>query len=159
MTMRRSRGKSREHQSPDVLDVVDGAVVVLLEPRALVVEVGLFGEGQAKLRADSRQRSQRRRVFSHRPEAQLVPRLLTQRAEKRSQHLSLAELLHADADRTSGDLRLSDRRALVHLGVGAQANTVRARKQRHRREIALHRIEVDDQCRRLDGGHRVAKAR
>ena len=68
------------------------------------------------------------------------------------QGFGLARLLDADADRAGADLQPGDRRALVHLGVRAQAHAALAGEGRHRREVALHRVEVDHQGRRVDIG-------
>ena len=75
------------------------------------------------------------------------------------QRLGLARLLHADADRTGADLQPRDRGALVHLRVRPQANAVGAGELGHSREVALHRVEVDDECRRIDRIDAIADLR
>ena len=75
------------------------------------------------------------------------------------ERFGLARLLHAHAHRARRHLQARDRRALVHLRVRAQAHAVRAREGGHRREIALHRVEVDHQRRRIDRGDAVAHLR
>ena len=66
------------------------------------------------------------------------------------------ELLHADADCAGRDLHLRDARALVRLGVRPQAQAVRAREAGHAFDVALDRVEVDHQRRRLDRVEQVA---
>ena len=70
---------------------------------------------------------------------------------------SLVGLLTADAHRAARELRLRDRRALVRLGVRPQAD--RARGFRHAIEIALERVGVDDERRRVDRVEPVAGLR
>ena len=79
------------------------------------------------------------------------------------QRFRLADLLHALADRALRDLPQRDRRRLVRLGMRAHAHAGRARKLGHFRDVAIERVEIDDQRRRIDvcdrstdlGGRRV----
>ena len=79
------------------------------------------------------------------------------------QRFRLADLLHALADRAVRDLAQRDRRRLVGLGMRAHAHAGRARKLGHFRDVAIERVEIDDQRRRIDvcdrstdlGGRRV----
>jgi hypothetical protein len=72
------------------------------------------------------------------------------------ERFGFARLLHADADRARGALQPRDGRALVHLRVRPEAHAVLAREGRHRREVLLHRIEIDDKRWRVDRLDRVA---
>jgi len=71
----------------------------------------------------------------------------------------LARLLDADADRAGLSLHPRDRRALVHLRVRPQPDAVAARERRHGGEVSLHRVEVDDERRRVDRLDRIADLR
>ena len=67
--------------------------------------------------------------------------------------LGLADLLAADADRAAErllQLRHVDR--LVHLAVGAVAHVVRPGVVAHLPDVALERVEIEDQAGRLDLG-------
>ena len=65
--------------------------------------------------------------------------------------LGLADLLAADADGAARDLRRGDVRALVRLARAAAARAATPRTAlRHQIEIALERVEVDDERRRVD---------
>ena len=66
-------------------------------------------------------------------------------------------LLAADADGAAGELCLRDRRALVRFGVRPQPHAFR--RVRHALEVALERLQVDEERRRLDRGEGVAGAR
>jgi hypothetical protein len=66
------------------------------------------------------------------------------------QHLGLADLLHALADRAMRDLLQRDRRRFVRLGMRAHAHTRLFRELRHLGEVALEGVEVDDEGRRVD---------
>ena len=63
------------------------------------------------------------------------------------------------AHRAGGDLPLGDLGALVRLGVWRRRIPCFARIGGHARDVALQRVEVDHQCRRGDGGDRIAHAR
>ena len=79
------------------------------------------------------------------------------------QRFRLADLLHALADRAVRDLPQRDRGRFVRLGMRTHAHAGRAGKLRHFRDVAVERVEVDDQRRRIDvcdrstdlGGRRV----
>ena len=71
----------------------------------------------------------------------------------------LVDLLAADADRPARNLRLRDRGRLVRLRVRAQAQSSRGDLARQRVDVALERVEVEDQRGRLDRCDRVAGAR
>ena len=60
------------------------------------------------------------------------------------------DLLHALADGAERDLPFRDLRAFVGLRVRPEPDTGVARNPRHLLEIALERVEVDDQRRRVD---------
>src|SRR5262249_8985903 len=66
------------------------------------------------------------------------------------QRLRLADLLHALADRAPRDLPQRDGRRFVGLGVRPHAHAGRAAELGHLRDVAVERVEVDDQRRRLD---------
>ena len=66
------------------------------------------------------------------------------------ERLGLADLLAALADGTRGDLQQRDVGALVRLGVGPQPDARRARERGHVPQVVLERVEVDDQCGRVD---------
>ena len=66
------------------------------------------------------------------------------------ERLGLADLLAADADRAALDLRVRDVRALVRLRVRAQRDAAAAHGVGHQVEVALERVEVDDERRRVD---------
>jgi hypothetical protein len=72
------------------------------------------------------------------------------------QHFGLRHLLAALAHGTARGLRKGHVRALVGLGMGAQAHAGGLRIRRHGIEIALEGIQVDDQRRRVDSRHRIA---
>ncbi len=72
------------------------------------------------------------------------------------QRLCFREFLHAHADGAGSHLQPGDGGALVRLGVRPQAHAVRARELGHALDVALHRVEIDHQRRRVDGRHRVA---
>jgi hypothetical protein len=59
--------------------------------------------------------------------------------------LRLGGLLHAHAHSARLHLQPGQRRALVHLGVGAPAHVVLFGKVRHARQVAVHRVQVDDE--------------
>ena len=63
------------------------------------------------------------------------------------QCLRFAELGDTDSQGSGGDLTASDLRALVGLGVGPQRDVLRASMRRHRCDVALQNIEVDDERR------------
>ena len=54
-------------------------------------------------------------------------------------------------------LQLGDGGAFVHLRVRPQPDAVLRRKRSHGNQIALHRVQVDDQRRRVDVGGRAAQ--
>ena len=80
--------------------------------------------------------------------------------------LGLADLLHADPDRAELDLLQRDDRAFMRLGVRPQPHPAARRPARQALQIALERVEIDDQRRGIDlverhadlggraGGHR-----
>jgi hypothetical protein len=70
----------------------------------------------------------------------------------------LVDLLAADADRAVRHLRLRDRGCLVRLRVRTQSQAARGDLARHRVDVALERVEVEDQRGRLDRGDRIAWA-
>ncbi len=70
--------------------------------------------------------------------------------------LGLADFLAADADRAALDLGMRDVRALVRLRVRAQRNAGAAHGVRHQVEVALERVQVDDERRGVDVVDRVA---
>ena len=65
-----------------------------------------------------------------------------------------ADLLAADADGAALDLRERDVRAFVRLAVRAQRDGGAADRIRHQVEIALERVEIDDERRRVDVARR-----
>ena len=79
------------------------------------------------------------------------------------QRLGLADLLHALPDRALRDLPERNGCALMRLGVRSHADAGRPRELRHLGDVAVERIEVDDERRRFDvvdgstdlGGRRV----
>ena len=66
------------------------------------------------------------------------------------ERLRLADLLAADADGAALELRERDLRALVRLRVRAQRDAGAAHRVRHQVEVALERVEVDDERRGVD---------
>ena len=70
------------------------------------------------------------------------------------QRLRLAHLLTAHSHRAEGRLPARDHRALVGLGVRANPHSGGGDVLRHRREIALEGVEIDEQSRRIDVGER-----
>ena len=66
------------------------------------------------------------------------------------ERLRLADLLATDADGAALELRERDLRALVRLAVRAQRDTRAAHRVGHQVEVALERVEVDDQRRSVD---------
>ncbi len=66
------------------------------------------------------------------------------------QRLGLRHLLHALADRAARHLQPGDHRRLVGLGMRPQLRPGRRKQFRHVVEIGLERIEVDQQCGRID---------
>ncbi len=64
--------------------------------------------------------------------------------------LGLADLLHADADRAKFDLLQRDHRAFVRLGVRPQPHPPPGDPVGEPLQVALERIEIDDQRRRID---------
>jgi hypothetical protein len=74
------------------------------------------------------------------------------------QRLGLADLLAALPDRAERDLLQRDRRALVRLGVRAQAHAGPRREIRQLPQVVLERFELDDQRGRVDLVDRRADA-
>ncbi len=72
------------------------------------------------------------------------------------ERLGLADFLATNADRAARHLQLRDLRTLVTLGVRAQPDTVPADRGRHRSEVTLQHIEIDDQRRRVNIGEPIA---
>ena len=70
------------------------------------------------------------------------------------QRLRLAHLLAAHPHRAEVHLQARDHRALVGLGVRANPHSGGGDVFRHRREIALEGVEIDEQSRRIDVGER-----
>src|SRR5262249_4111367 len=68
----------------------------------------------------------------------------------RDQRLGLAHLLRAHADRARRDLPLRDLGALVALRVRAQSRRALLHHLRHACDVALERVQVDDERRRVD---------
>ena len=68
--------------------------------------------------------------------------------------LGLAHLLAAAADRAPRDLVERDGRALVGLGVAAEAHRGAAERGRHQVQVVLVGVEVDHERRRVDLGDR-----
>ena len=66
------------------------------------------------------------------------------------QGLGFGRLLYTNADSTSGDLHFGQRGTLVHFRVWPEPDLVPPCKGGHLGEISLHRIEIDDQRRRID---------
>ena len=64
--------------------------------------------------------------------------------------LGLADLLHAHADRAQLDLLQRDDRAFVGLGVRARLDRAAGDALRQAAQIALERVEIDDQGRGVD---------
>src|SRR5256885_9776017 len=67
--------------------------------------------------------------------------------------LRFAHLLAADADGTHGDLALGDLGTLVRLGVGAHAHRPAFQRIGERTQVALERVEVDEERGRVDLVH------
>ena len=76
-----------------------------------------------------------------------------------SHRFGLGRFLDADPDRASLHLQLGQRRTLVHLRVWAPADVVFLGEFRHPPQVALHRIEVEHQRRRVDRVHAQADQR
>ena len=74
----------------------------------------------------------------------------------RDHGFGLGGLLHAHAHGAGLHLQPGERGALVHLGVRPPAHAVLARELGHAREVALHRVQVDDQRGRVDGADALA---
>ena len=64
-------------------------------------------------------------------------------------HLGLAQGRATDADRTGVHLHPSDADGFVCLRVRAERHAYGARMRRHRRDVALERVEIDEQRRRV----------
>ena len=58
----------------------------------------------------------------------------------------------ADAERAGLDLQLGDARRFMRLGMRAQRHADGARMRRHRRDVALERVAIDEQRRRVERG-------
>lgn len=74
------------------------------------------------------------------------------------QSLGLADLLNAHPDGAGLHLQPCDRRALVGFGMRPEPQPVNPHKGGHRLEVALHRVQIDDQRRCVDRRCRVADA-
>ena len=70
------------------------------------------------------------------------------------QHLGLADLGAADADRAGGELPPGDLGGLVRLGVRAQLQRMPGGKFSHGRDVAIERAGVDQQRRRVQAAAR-----
>ena len=70
----------------------------------------------------------------------------------RGHHLGLAELLAGDADRAAGELLVRERGELVRLDVRPERDAERVAVGLHAVDVALDRVEVDDQRGRVDVG-------
>ncbi len=76
----------------------------------------------------------------------------------RGQRLGFGGFLHAGAGGAGALQQQGDFGALVHLGVRPPAHLVLARKAGHALDVALHRVEVDDQRGRVDRVDALAQA-
>ena len=74
------------------------------------------------------------------------------------QRFGLADLLAALAHGAGRDLHQRDRRALVRLRMRTQAHAGGPRELGHPLHVALQRVEIDDQRRRVDVVDRRADA-
>ena len=72
------------------------------------------------------------------------------------QRFGFAHRLHAQADGAGLQLQARELRALVHLGVRAQAQAVARRELDHALQVAVGGVEIDHQRGRVDGVHALA---
>ena len=70
------------------------------------------------------------------------------------EHLGLADLGAAHADRPRRELALGDVDALVSLGMRAQRDAVMRGERGHRRDIAVERVDIEHQHGRVEVGAR-----
>ena len=76
------------------------------------------------------------------------------------ERLGFADFLTTDADGAARDLAFGDLGTLVALGVRPQTETLATAidRFRHHAQVALEKVEVDDQRRCVDGGENLAHA-